>query len=297
MNALIFGARGQDGYYLAQLLADEGIAPVSVSRTVGGNWLTGDVADRALVENLVKEHRPDYVFHLAANSTTRHDALFENHETISTGTLNILEAVKKHSPETKVFLSGSGLQFENRGLPIAETAPFAATNAYAVARIQSVYAARYYRSLGIRAYVGYFFHHDSPRRGPNHVSQIVAQAARRIGAGSGEPLELGDISVRKEWGFAGDIVRGAWMLVQQDAVFEATIGTGVAHSIASFAECCFRRVGYDWREHVKLREGFVGDYDCLVSDPAALRALGWRPEVDLDGLATMMMAGSKKVTA
>ena len=289
MKALIFGARGQDGFYMADLLRTEGVEPVSISRSAGTDWISGDVRDRAQVEHLIREHQPGYVFDFAANSTTRHDALYENHETISTGTLNILEAVRNHSPATRVFLSGSGLQFENVGEPIAETAPFAATSAYAVARIQSVYAARYYRSLGLRAFVGYFFHHESPRRGPHHVSQIVAQAVRRIADGSSETLELGDLSVRKEWGFAGDIVRGAWTLVTQDEVFEAAIGTGVAHSISEFVEACFSHVGRDWRQHVKQREGFVAEYGCLVSDPARIRALGWRPKVALPELAALMV--------
>ncbi|MGI9089230.1 MAG: GDP-mannose 4,6-dehydratase [Chthoniobacterales bacterium] len=287
--ALIFGAGGQDGYYLAQLLRSEFVPTVGVSRSAGRDWLVGDVRNREHVQELIRFHQPGYIFHLAATSTTRHDALFENHETISTGTLNILEAVKSHSPETKVFLSGSGLQFENLGSPISEHTPFAATSPYAVARIQSVYAARYYRSLGLRVYVGYFFHHDSPRRGPNHVSQIIAQTARRIAAGSAELLELGDLSVRKEWGFAGDIVRGVWTLVQQDEIFEAAIGTGVAYSIADFVDACFRLIGEDWREHVKERNGFTADYSCLLSDPSTLRSLGWHPRVDLAGLATMML--------
>lgn len=290
-KALIFGARGQDGFYLGELLRGKGIEPVPVSRTPGAAWEVGNVADRAQVEALVKREQPRYVFHLAANSSTRHDALFENHETISTGTLNILEAVKVHSPETKVFLSGSGLQFENHGAPISERDPFAATSPYAVARIQSVYAARYYRSLGLKVYVGYFFHHESPRRGPNHVSQIVAQAARRIGTGSVETLELGDLSVRKEWAFAGDIVGGIWTLVNQDKIVEATIGTGLPYSIAEWANACFRSVGRDYREHVKTRTGFVPEYNCLVSDPASIQSLGWQPRVDLSALAEMMVRG------
>lgn len=293
MNAVIFGARGQDGYYLARLLADEGITSVSVSRAAGGDWLAGDVTDRALIERLLKEQQPDYIFHLAANSTTRHDALFENHATISTGTLNILEAVKTHSPQTKVFLSGSGLQFENRGEPIAETAPFAATNAYAVARIQSVYAARYFRSFGVRAYVGYFFHHDSPRRGPKHVSQIIAQAARRIGAGSGEMLELGDISVRKEWGFAGDIMRGVWQLVQQDDVFEAVIGTGVAQSIQQWTEACFNVIGKSWKDYVIQKSDFACEYKVLVSHPTLIYSLGWKPVVTMTELARLMVSNDE----
>lgn len=289
MKALIFGAGGQDGYYLTELLRSCNVTPLGISRSEHENSLSGDVSCRSEVESLVDDHRPEYVFHLAANSTTRHDALFENHQTISTGTLNILEAVKTRSPETKVFLSGSGLQFENCGEPISEKCPFAATSAYAVARIQSVYAARYYRSLGIRAYVGYFFHHDSPRRGPNHVSQIIAQAARRIAAGSKEPLELGDSSVRKEWGFAGDIVRGIWTIVQQENIFEATIGTGVAHSIAEFVEACFQCAGLDWHDHVTQQQNFAAEYPVLVSNPATICSLGWQPKVGLAELAAMMV--------
>ncbi|MCK5345844.1 MAG: GDP-mannose 4,6-dehydratase, partial [Candidatus Heimdallarchaeota archaeon] len=159
MNAIIFGANGQDGYYLNELCKLKGIEPIAVSRS--GNWIRGDVSSYDQVEQLIKKHRPTYIFHVAANSTTHHNALFENHETISTGTLNILEAVKMHYPDAKVFITGSGVQFENRGMPISETDKFEANSPYSVARIQSVYAARYYRSLGLQVYVGYLFHHES----------------------------------------------------------------------------------------------------------------------------------------
>ena len=153
-------------------------------------------------KRLVKEHRPDYLFHLGANSTTRHEAIFDNHNAIVTGTLNVLEAVKRHCPDCRVFITGSGVQFRNEGRPISESDPFEASSAYAVARIQSVQAARYFRSLGIAAYVGYLFHHESPLRKPTHLSKMIATAAR-----TGEIITLGDISVRKEWTFAGDIAR------------------------------------------------------------------------------------------
>ena len=290
MNTLIFGASGQDAYYLARLCEERGFAPVSVSRSTSQHWLTGDVADRAQVNALVAEHRPAYIFHLAANSTTRHDALFENHATISTGALNVLEAARTLAPEARVFLSGSGLQFVNPGGPISEQAPFDANSAYSVARIHSVYAARYYRSLGVRAYVGYLFHHDSPLRKPHHVSQKIAQAVRRIADGSSETLEMGDVTVRKEWAFAGDIAAGILALVEQDAVFEACIGTGQAHAITDWLEACFRLKGLDWREHVRSVEGFRAEYPLLVSDPATMHTLGWRAVVDLPRLAEMMVA-------
>ena len=289
-TALIFGASGQDAYYLAQHCARAGIVPVGVSRSAGGDWIVGDVARRDQVEALVGKHRPGYIFHLAANSTTRHDALFENHETISTGALNVLEAARTLAPEARVFLSGSGLQFRNEGRPITEDAPFDASSPYSVARIQSVYAARYYRRLGVRTYVGYLFHHDSPRRKVHHVSQKIAQAARRIAAGSGEALELGDLSVRKEYGFAGDIAAGMLALVQQDTVFEACIGTGSAYSIEDWLTACFGVFGQDWRPHVRQIPGFRAEYPLLVSDPSLLRSLGWQPKVDPAALAAMMTA-------
>jgi GDPmannose 4,6-dehydratase len=289
VKALIFGASGQDAHYLTRLCAERGIETIGVSRAAGGDWLVGDVGRREQVDALVGKHRPDYIFHLGANSTTRHDAVFENHETVSTGALNVLEAARKLAPQARVFLAGSGLQFVNRGKPISETDSFEANSAYAVARIQSVYAARYYRRLGVRAYVGYLFHHDSPLRKPHHVSQKIAQAVRRIAGGSEEILEIGDISVLKEWAFAGDIACAILSLVEQEAIFEACIGTGKAYSIEDWLMLCFSQAGLDWREHVKTGGRFTPEYGCLVSDPSQIKSLGWHPKVDFPALAAMML--------
>ena len=162
MTSIIFGANGQDGFYLTRLLQQQNHKVIGVSR--GGDFLKTDITDYEAVSALFKQYQPDRIFHLAANSTTRHDAIFENHDTISTGTITILEAAKNFSPNAKVFISGSGLQFENNDLPIKETDPFKANDAYSIARIQSVYAARYFRTLNLKVYVGYFFNHESPLR-------------------------------------------------------------------------------------------------------------------------------------
>ena len=277
MNALIFGANGQDGHYLHELCNLKNIDSVGVSRS--GRWVKGDISNYDQVEQLIKKLHPTYVFHVAANSITRHDALFENHETISTGTLNVLEAVKRHSPDSRVFITGSGVQFENKGKPISETDNFEANSPYSVARIQSVYAARYFRSLGLKVYVGYLFHHESPLRKPNHVSQKIALAVKRIANGSAEFIELGDISVEKEWTFAGDIARGIFTLIEQDDVFEAVIGSGVTHSIEDWLEQCFGIIGLDWHDHVRLCEGFIPEYKYLVSNTKTINSLGWFPKV------------------
>ena len=179
---IVFGGNSQDGFYLDALCMKKGMKVMSVSRSAGD--ILGDVSEYQFVEGLIKEYMPAYVFHLAANSTTRHDAILENYQTICIGSCNILEAVKRFSPKTRVFITGSGLQFKNHGLPISECDPFVFDSAYAVVRNNSVECARYYRSLGLQVYVGYLFHHESPMRKPNHVSKMIALAARRIANGS-----------------------------------------------------------------------------------------------------------------
>ena len=288
MKAVIFGANGQDGFYLRHLLQRNNVEALGVSRS--GESPRGDVADWAFVENIIKDCAPDYIFHLAANSTTAHDAVFDNHRAIGTGTINILEAALRHSRKSKVFLSGSAVQFENDGAPIGENTPFAPLSPYAVSRIHSVYAARYYRSaLNLKVYVGYFFNHDSPLRGEQHVNQKIAAAAKKIRAGGSEKLEIGDAAVKKEFNYAGDVVDAVWRLVNQDKVFEAVIGSGKAHSIENWLELCFARAGVNWRDYVIIKKNYAPEYRVLVSNPALIKSLGWQPKFGIADLAEMMM--------
>ncbi len=301
MIALIFGAGGQDGYYLSKLLAGRGHTVVTVFRARWGaphfSWAPSrrfaDVEDRAAVTNLIKNIQPDQIYHLAAKSTTSPEAAYDNHAAISTGAVNILEAVRNFAPGCRVFLCGSAMQFLNWGQPIGELTPFEAKSPYAAARIGATYTARYYRDVhGVLVRIGYLFNHDSPRRGERHVSMKVAAAARRIAAGSKELVELGDISVRKEHNFAGDIARAMVLLTEQDLVHEAVIGGGVASSIAEWAESCFVSVGLDWRDHVRVVDkNFKPEYHVLVSNPTVICGLGWRPQILFHELADMMVKG------
>ena len=288
MKAIIFGINVQDGYYLNEPLIKNKIQVFGVSRSTG-NWTQGNVGNGKFVEDLIKRIQPTYIFHLAANSTTQHYALFENHETICTGTLNVLEAVYKYSPKTKVFLSGSAMQFENKGLPIDEQTPWLASSPYSVARIQSVYAGRYYQKIGIAVYVGYFFNHDSPYRAERHVNQKIVKAAKYLSNGNSEKLQLGNIDVQKEFNFAGDVVEAIWRLVNQNAVYEAVLGSGKAYSIKDWVEYCFKKTNKNWKEYVEIKQHFVPEYQILVSNPKLIKSLGWQPKVEFSQLADMMM--------
>ncbi|MBK9284913.1 MAG: GDP-mannose 4,6-dehydratase [Sphingobacteriaceae bacterium] len=288
-NVIIFGINGQDGYYLKTLLNSMDLNVIGVSRSKG-DWVQGDVSDYGFVENLIKLNKPSYVFHLAANSTTHHDALWQNHAAISTGTLNILETTRLYSLNTRVFISGSAVQFENSGVSISEKTPFAPINPYAVSRIHSVMAARYYKNtFGLKAYVGYFFNHDSPLRTERHVNQKIALAVQRIAKGSDEKIELGDISVKKEFNFAGDMMDAIWLLVNQTKVYEAVIGSGVSYSIEDWLDCCFGLMKKDWKNFVVLKESFKAEYKNLISDPSLIKELGWKPKVDISKLAELMI--------
>ena len=285
---MIFGANGQDGSYLSAILQQNNMEPIAVSRSGAG--ITADVADYDLVKDIIKEYQPAFIFHFAANSTTRHDALFENHRSICMGALNILESARLFSPGSKIFISGSALQFLNEGRPIDEATPFDPSSAYATARIQSVYAARYFRNrFSLQVYVGYFFNHDSPLRTEQHVNQKIAMAVQRIAGGSNEKLLLGNMDVQKEFNYAGDIVEAVWQLVNQENIQEAVIGSGKAYSIKDWVSCCFEKKGLDWNKYVVTEQGFVPEYKILVSNPKLIMSLGWQPKVDLHQLADMMI--------
>lgn len=290
MRAIIIGANGQDGHFLNELLLDKNIDVIGISRK--GNYINGDVANFKFVNKIISDLKPEYVFHLAANSSTNHNVLFENYRTICDGTNNILEAVRLSSPYSKIFLSGSALQFENTGVPINEDTPFCARSPYAVARIQSTYAGRYYRrAFGIKVFIGYFFNHDSCLRSENHVNQKVARAVQRIAAGSKEKIQLGDIQIRKEFNYAGDVVDAVWRLINQENIQEAVIGSGKAYSIQEWVEACFEQIGQDWREYVySSYDLYPHEYNKLVSDPKCIFSIGWKPKVDFTSLCKMMMS-------
>jgi GDPmannose 4,6-dehydratase len=289
LKALIFGVSGQDGFYLSSLLVEKGIEVIGSSRTQG---VIGDVGNLKFVESLIKDHSPDYIFHLAADSSTRHSLLFENHNSISIGTINILESSRIHSPESRIFLSGSAMQFQNIGNPIDESTPFAGTSPYSLARIHSTYAGRYYRnSFRMKIFTGFLFNHDSPLRSESHINQKIVKTVQRIKAGERIKLEIGNVEVRKEFNFAGDIAEAIWTLVNQDQILECVIGSGVSYPISKWIESCFSITELEWQDHVILLDDFVPEYQNLVSNPVLIKSIGWDPLTSFKDLAQRMMGG------
>lgn len=240
------------------------------------------------VHDLVETIHPEYIFHFAAKSSVDQKFARENHDLFSNGTLNILEAVKQHSPECRVFLAGSAYQFENRGNSIKETDPWETRSVYCAARGYSNLLARAYRHMGLNVYFGYFFHHDSPRRHPRHISQRIATAAREE-----KKVEIGNADVVKEWTYAGDTVEAVWSLVNQDKIWEANIGTGIGHSIVDFAQACYAVKGLDYRNFILPRADFEPEYSRCTCDPERIFSTGWLPRHGLVQLAEKMVKGEQ----
>lgn len=289
MTAIIFGSNGQDGFYLTRLLNKIGIKVVGISRTKDQNHI--DISNFSAVEKMAFKYQPDFIFHLAAISNTRHEFFNENFKVIVNGTNNILEAVKIHKLSTKVFISGSGLQFMNNNQPITETDSFEARDAYSLCRIQSVYTARYYRSQGINVYVGYFFNHDSPRRSESHLTKKIFETAKRIANGASDKLEIGDLAAEKEYTYAGDIVEAIWKLVNQTGIYEANIGSGICYSVKEWIQLCCEKFDLSYNDFVTINNSYVSPYQKLVSNNSLIKSLGWNPQIDIYQLFELMKNG------
>ena len=285
MKAIIFGANGQDSYFLKSLLGKNGVQVISVARK--SCQIIGDVSDYNFVHSLIENYLPDFIFHFAATSSTSHNFLFENNNSISNGTINILESVRLVSPRSKVFLSGSAMQFKNSGLPIDENTIFDASSHYAVARIHSVYTGRYYREVfGLKVYVGYLFNHDSEFRSDRHVNRKIIDDLKKIKDGALDKLILGNPDVRKEFNFAGDIVEAVWILINQEEIYEAVIGSGVSYSLRDWVKINCELLEIDFETLViEINRKFKCEYDILVSNPVKIKSIGWEPNNSIYDLA------------
>ncbi len=287
-KVLVFGASGQDGFYLIKFLTSLGIDVIGFSRKPG--FRNVEYTNFDFIKSILLSEKPTHIFHLAANSSTKHDLLFENFEIIDRFSLYLLEAIKLVSPATKLFLSGSALQFKNIGLPINEVSVFESSSPYVVSRINTTYMARYFRDkYGLMIYTGFFFHHDSPLRNSQHINKIIVDGAISISKGIQDQLNIGNIEVEKEFNFAGDFIKAIWTLVNQENIFEAVIGCGISYKIKDWIKICFENLDLDYTKYIKTDSNYKPLYLKTVSNPSLIKSLGWEPRYNIEDLATIMI--------
>lgn len=317
-TALVTGATGQDGRYLLALLHRHGYVVHAHARHAapdwganGARWHIGDLTDAAFLAALICETEPDEIYNLAAMSrpTLSWSAPRETAEVNAFLPHQLCEVLVKHRPGTRLFQASSSDMFgdgfvreQDEATPCEPATPYGAAKLYAH-RIIGAYRARF----GLHACCGILFNHESPYRPLTFVSQKIAFGAALLSLGvktsreldeRGKPivsngkLMLGDLGVRRDFGFAGDTVEAMHMILQHPVAGDYVVGTGEEHSVQEFCDLAFRAVGLDWTDHVMTDPKLLRKTDSHYTraNPAKLRAeIGWQPQVGFDKLVEMMV--------
>jgi GDPmannose 4,6-dehydratase len=308
-TALVTGITGQDGSYLAEFLLEKDYRVIGmVRRTSTINFdrirhiqdhveiVQGDLLDQSSMMELVREYQPDEVYNLAAQSfvPTSFTQPVLTGEFTALGVTRLLEAIRHVKPDARFYQASSSEMFGKvQEVPQRESTPFYPRSPYGVAKLYGHWITVNYReSYNLFACSGILFNHESPRRGLEFVTHKVTHAAARIKLGQQKELRVGNLEARRDWGFAGDYVRGMWMMLQQDQPDDYVLATGETHSVQELCEVAFARVGLNWQDHVKIDPKYYrpAEVDLLIGDPTkAAHVLGWKPDVTFKGLVEMMV--------
>jgi GDPmannose 4,6-dehydratase len=308
-TALITGVTGQDGSYLAELLLEQGYRVVGmVRRGSAPNYHRiehimdrlileqGDLLDQVSLIQILRKHRPQEVYNLAAMSfvPTSWEQPVLTAEFTALGVTRVLDAIRMVDPTIRVYQASSSEMFGKvQEVPQTEKTPFYPRSPYGVAKVYGHWITINYReSYDLYAVSGILFNHESPRRGLEFVTRKVTHNAARIKLGLQDRLPMGNLDAKRDWGFAGDYVRAMWLMLQQDQPDDYVIATGEQHSVREFLDVAFGHLGLDYRDHVYTDPQFLRPADVyeLVGDSTkARRALNWQPEVTFQQLVHMMV--------
>lgn len=314
-HALVTGIGGQDGGYLAALLRARGhrvtgttrgdpaaVAAALPADCAGTDVVRLDPADGGAIAALLDAARPDVVYHLAApadpNVAWRHPGAAM--DAIVGATARWLEHLAARHPATRFVLAGSCQVFgPDSAAPQSEMTPIGPRTPYGVAKAAAQFLVASFRDgRGLHASTAILFNHESARRPATYVTARVCDAVARIeaeGAGAA-PLELGTLTVVRDWGHARDHMAALVTMAEGDAPGDYVIGTGTGRTVADFCAAAFGAAGLDWRPHVVSNPAFAraGDVPALVADPArAARLLGWRATTPFDALLGEMLDAAR----
>ena len=299
-TALIFGISGQDGSYLARLLLDRGYAVHGTSRdceiasfrNLVLLGIRGEVSvhsatlhDFRSIVQVIRAVKPDEIYNLSAQSAVglSFEQPVETIDSILNGTLNILEAIRFLGVDTRFYHASSSESFGNTlGEPASETTAFQPCSPYGVAKSAAHWmVANYRQAYGLYACSGILFNHESPLRPARFVTRKIVRGAIAVAQGRAKTLELGNLSVARDWGWAPEYVDAVWRMLQQDRPDDFVIATGRMHALEDFVRTAFAHFGLDWREHVvqSTTHQRPMDIHCSVGNPAKAEArLGWKAE-------------------
>ncbi|MEM5877664.1 MAG: GDP-mannose 4,6-dehydratase [Candidatus Aenigmatarchaeota archaeon] len=312
-TALITGILGQDGSYLAKYLIEKDYKVYGLFKNSNNpnfennNYLnitkyieyeSGNIKDEWFVLKLVKNIKPDELYNLAAQSFVGNswDLCKETFEVNLMGVLNLLEAIKYYSPNTKFYQASTSEMFGNSHINFYqdEETPFKPTSPYAISKLAAHNLVKNYRdSYNLFCCSGILFNHESPIRGKQFVTRKITDGVAKIRAGLANKIQLGNLDSKRDWGFAGDYVQAMWLMLQQKNPDDYVIATGETHSVKEFCEKAFSYAGIkDWEKHIEINPIYKrpSELHYLRGNPQkAKKMLGWNTNCSFDDLVKMMV--------
>ena len=310
-KVLICGISGQDGAYLAQLLLVKGYEVYGTSRDAQIsalqnlqylgirdriNVLSMALTDFRSVLQVLTQVQPDEVYNLAGQSSVglSFNQPVETLESIATGTLNLLESIRFIGKPIRFYNAGSSECFgDTRGLPADEETAFRPRSPYAVAKATAFWeVANYREAYNLFACSGILFNHESPLRPDRFVTQKIISAACHIHNGQMEKLILGNIDIKRDWGYAPDYVEAMYLILQRDNPSDFVIATGTTISLSEFIEEVFNVLGLDWQNHVVADPALCRPTDISISraNPSKAREiLGWAAQTEVKEVIRIMV--------
>jgi len=314
-TAFVTGITGQDGQHLAEFLHEQGYHVFGMVKGQNNprvealqselpfiELVSGDLADLPSIVSAMEACQPDEVYNLGAISFVA--LSFSQAELTANisglGVLRMLEAIRmvggsQNNPIRFYQASSSEMFGQVRETPQTELTPFHPRSPYGCAKVFGHdIVVNYRESYGLHASSGILFNHEGPRRGLEFVTRKVTNAAARIKLGLQDEVVLGNLDSKRDWGYAGDYVKGMWMMLQQDQPDDYVLATGQTHSIEDLVKRAFGEVGIEnWSDYVRQDPKFLrpAEVDLLIGDSSKARTkLGWEPEVDFPALIKMMVA-------
>lgn len=315
-KALISGISGQDGAYLAKLLLDKGYQVFGTARDAQMasfhnlerlgirqqvTLFSMALNDFRSVLQTLSKVEPEEIYNLAGQSSVglSFEQPVETLESISIGTLNLLEVIRFLQKPIRLYSAGSSECFgDTGGVPADETTPFHPRSPYAVAKATAHWeVANYREAYNLFACTGILFNHESPMRPERFVTRKIIASACRIASGSGEKLQLGNISIARDWGYAPEYVDAMWRMLQQNCPNDYVIATGETNSLEEFVSEVFAQLGLDWQQHVSTDPSLIRPSEIMVSranSAKALNELSWKARTYMRDVIRIMITAEQE---
>lgn len=304
--ALIMGIAGQDGSFLAEYLIACGYRVVgTVSPRSAGNSLpqcldtvetTSCDSGMEGISSVIQRYQPAEIYNFAAFSSGAgmNDRPLDIADLNGMNVARILECIRTSGRDIRFCQASSSEMFgECLNSPQDETTCFRPRSAYGVAKMFAHEMVKFYRKqFGLFACSAILYNHESPRRRAEFVTRKITRAAAQIKMGFAEKLVLGDLDARRDWSFAGDIVKGMWLMLQAETADDYVLSSGVTHSVREVCEIAFSQVGLDYRKYVSVDPAIQRPRERveLMGNPAkAERELGWKCVVSFPEMIRSMV--------